>query len=140
MNTYPNMCAPTEAQLINSIQYVINIDKGTVTAIMENCRLGAFDALCRCNNGKPVMSCCDIEAMELLMLPDKLVATVRCCPEDDFDVKIGKRLARKKLCAKFDRYRQRAWNKYHNLLMKRLRATSKCIDKHYREPRCNEDA
>ena len=138
MKLHNIICVPSEADLLDNIKYIVDQQNRTVKAILEDCSLGAIDALCRCNNGKPAIAYNDTEALELLMLPDKLVAVTKCHPDDKFDIARGKSIAKKRLCEKFDRYRTRAWNKYHTLLMKRLRATSRCIERHYHEPSCNE--
>ena len=114
----------------NKIEYVVNEEKRTVTAILMGTKFLAAYPLERMNNGiDPVDG--DIEALSVLMLPNKFVATVRCVPEDTFDEAEGKRLAKKKLLVKIDRQRSRAWYRYKELLQNRILAVERCIGKYY---------
>lgn len=114
----------------NKIEYVVNEEKRTVTAILTGTQYLAAYPLERMNNGvDPVDG--DIEALTVLMLPNKFVATVRCVPDDTFDVNVGMRLAKKKLLTKIDRQRSQAWYRYKELLESRIAATMHCIKKYY---------
>lgn len=123
---------PTEAELISSIEYRVNPDKRTVTAIMSNTSFAAADALERHYNGKDTFVWADAELTCALEMPERLVVTVHCHEDDEFTPDEGIHQAKRKLCKKLDKERRKAWNRYKNVLVARLDAATKCILKYDR--------
>lgn len=77
-----------------AIKYVVNEKKRSVTAILEGTQ---YDAVNRINNrlhntdwGIDVN-----DSPEKFIMPDKFVATIFCDERDEFNVKFGKRRAKK---------------------------------------------
>lgn len=77
-----------------AIKYVVNEEKRTVTAILENTQ---FDCVNRINN-KLHNTKWEIEkwnAPKEYLMPARFVATVHCDERDDFDAEFGKERAKK---------------------------------------------
>lgn len=98
----------------NHINYVVNEEKRTCTAYLEDVRNGMWDMVNKrllhvgldgimiyhnSFDGKGFL-----EAI-LSDIPDKVVVTVRCSPEDEFNPEIGCALARARLLRKLYDYR-----------------------------------
>lgn len=99
----------------NYIEYYVNEEKKTVTAVLTGVRKemsrmfekkftnAGFSAL------RDDWFIDGVGALPDVMkfIPDKLVATATCAPEDDFDVEFGCSLARMRLIEKLYKYRER---------------------------------
>ena len=99
----------------NYIEYYVNEEKKTVTAVLTGVRQemsGMFEkkfANAGFSAHGNAWFLCRTEALSDVMkfVPDKLVATATCAPEDDFDVEFGCSLARMRLIEKLYKYRER---------------------------------
>lgn len=118
---------------ISKFEFVVNEEKRTVTAIMTNTSNNARRCLFRMDNKAAFI--CGTE----LNLPNKIVATVHCAEEDEFDAEVGKRLAKKKAYIKFDRMRTKAFYRYREFLEKRIEGVNKAIKKFYSDAVKPED-
>ena len=126
----------------NHINYVVNEEKRTCTAYLEDVRNGMWDMVNKrllhvgldgimiyhnSFDGKGFL-----EAI-LGDIPDKVVVTVRCSPEDEFNPETGCALARVRLLKKLYDYRYtvavRAMNRldFANVFFNELRST--CDDR-----------
>lgn len=124
---------------INMVDYVVNEEKRTVTAILCGTRDGARDLLRKMYNGQAPYAYGDAEVLIALELPNKFVATARCAEGDTFDVEVGKKLAKKKLLTKYDRARTKAWYRYRDIMEKRMDAAMRAIKKYYSDAVRDED-
>lgn len=99
----------------NYIEYYVNEEKKTVTAVLTGVRkemssmfekkfMNAGFSAYR-NEWFLGRTSALYEAMKTI--PDKIVATATCAPEDDFDVEFGCSLARMRLIEKLYKYRER---------------------------------
>ena len=99
----------------NYIEYYVNEEKKTVTAVLTGVRkeMSSMFEKKFANAGfsarRDTWFLGGIEALSDAMkfIPDKLVATATCAPEDDFDVEFGCSLARMRLIEKLYKYRER---------------------------------
>lgn len=100
----------------NYIEYYVNEEKKTVTAVLIGVRREMVNMFEKKFNNAGFSVCVDFwlsgkndalfDAMKFI--PDKLVATATCAPEDEFDVEFGCSLARMRLIEKLYKYRERA--------------------------------
>lgn len=99
----------------NYIEYYVNEEKKTVTAILIGVRQEMSNMFEKkfANVGfsarRDTWYLGGIEALSDAMkfVPDKLVATATCAPEDEFDVEFGCSLARMRLIEKLYKYREK---------------------------------
>lgn len=99
----------------NYIEYYVNEEKKTVTAVLTGVRkeMSSMFEKKFANAGfsarRDTWFLGGIEALPDAMkfIPDKIVATATCAPEDDFDVEFGCSLARMRLIEKLYKYRER---------------------------------
>lgn len=97
----------------NYIEYYVNEEKKIVTAVLTGVRKEMSNMLEKkfANAGFSARPWFlgGTEALPDVMkfVPDKLVATATCAPEDDFDVEFGCSLARMRLIEKLYKYRER---------------------------------
>lgn len=100
----------------NYIEYYVNEEKKTVTAVLTGVRkemssmfekkfMNAGFSAYR-NEWFLGRTSALYEAMKTI--PDKITASATCAPEDDFDVEFGCSLARMRLIEKLYKYRERA--------------------------------
>ena len=99
----------------NYIEYYVNEEKKAITAVLTGVRKemssmfekkftnAGFSALCNDWFIDGVGTLPNV----MKFVPDKLVATATCAPEDDFDVEFGCSLARMRLIEKLYKYRER---------------------------------
>jgi hypothetical protein len=81
---------------MDKIKYVVNKEKGTVTAIATNCRRDVVRKTNKLAKGVGAW-----HAFDAYVIPDTLSATTRVHGADVFDKEKGKALARKKLLLKY---------------------------------------
>lgn len=99
----------------NYIEYYVNEEKKTVTAVLTDVRQEMSNMFKKkfANAGfsarRDTWILGGTEALSDVMkfIPDKLVATATCAPEDEFDVEFGCSLARMRLIEKLYKYRER---------------------------------
>ena len=99
----------------NYIEYYVNEEKKTVTAVLTGVRkeMSRMFEKKFANAGFSARSndwfVGGTKALPDVMkfIPDKLVATATCAPEDEFDVEFGCNLARMRLIEKLYKYRDR---------------------------------
>ena len=99
----------------NYIEYYVNEEKKTVTAVLAGVRkeMSSMFEKKFANAGFSARSndwfIGGTKALPDVMkfIPDKLVATATCAPEDEFDVEFGCNLARMRLIEKLYKYRDR---------------------------------
>lgn len=99
----------------NYIEYYVNEEKKTVTAVLTGVRQEMSNMFEKkfTNAGfsarRDTWILGGTEALSDVMkfIPDKLVATATCAPEDEFDVEFGCSLARMRLIEKLYKYRER---------------------------------
>ena len=99
----------------NYIEYYVNEEKKTVTAVLTGVRQEMSNMFEKkfANAGFSALGNAWLlgrtKALPDVMkfVPDKLVATATCAPEDDFDVEFGCSLARMRLIEKLYKYRER---------------------------------
>lgn len=99
----------------NYIEYYVNEEKKTVTAVLTSVRREMVNMFEKKFNNAGFSACVDFwlsgknDALSDVMkfVPDKLVATATCAPEDEFDVEFGCSLARMRLIEKLYKYRDR---------------------------------
>lgn len=99
----------------NYIEYYVNEEKKTVTAVLTGVRNEMSNMFEKKFANAGFSACRDtlffggIEALSDVMkfIPDKIVASATCAPEDDFDVEFGCSLARMRLIEKLYKYRER---------------------------------
>lgn len=88
---------------MDKIKYVVNKEKGTVTAIATNCRGDVVRKTNKLAKGAGAWYTFDAS-----VIPDTLSATTRVHGADVFDEEKGKALARKKLLLKYHKERQKS--------------------------------
>ena len=127
----------------NYIEYYVNEEKGTVTAVLKNVRLEMAVMFNKkfsrfgCKPYKATLISDSNDAIEMAMknVPDKLTVTVRCAQEDmkNFNVEFGCSLARFRLLRKMYWYRNEVANELaltaQILANSLLRYTIFCSDK-----------
>lgn len=99
----------------NYIEYYVNEEKKTVTAVLTGVRQEMMNMFEKkfANAGFSARPDCwlygnnDALFDVMKFVPDKLVATATCAPEDEFDVEFGCSLARMRLIEKLYKYRER---------------------------------
>lgn len=99
----------------NYIEYYVNEEKNIVTAVLTGVRQEMVNMFEKKFNNAGFSSCVDFwisgknDALFDVMkfIPDKIVATATCAPEDEFDVEFGCSLARMRLIKKLYKYRER---------------------------------
>ena len=99
----------------NYIEYYVNEEKKTVTAVLTGVRqevsnmFGTKLANAGFSARRDTWFLGGIEALSDVMkfIPDKMVASATCAPEDDFDAEFGCSLARMRLIEKLYKYRER---------------------------------
>lgn len=99
----------------NYIEYYVNEEKKTVTAVLTGVRQemsGMFEkkfanAGFSAHGNAWFLGRTEALSDVMKFVPDKLVATATCVPEDDFDVEFGCSLARMRLIEKLYKYRER---------------------------------
>lgn len=99
----------------NYIEYYVNEEKKTVTAVLTGVRQemsGMFEKKFANAGFSAHGNAWFIDGVGALpdvmkFIPDKIVATATCAPEDDFDVEFGCSLARMRLIEKLYKYRER---------------------------------
>ena len=99
----------------NYIEYYVNEEKKTVTAVLTDVRQEMSNMFKKkfANAGfsarRDTWILGGTEALSDVMkfIPDKLVATATCAPGDEFDVEFGCSLARMRLIEKLYKYRER---------------------------------
>lgn len=96
-----------------SIKYVVDEKKRVIVAIMEDT---AEDAILYMYRKRFFL---DIFPFEVRM-KDKYVGVARCCEEDEFDVNLGKELAKK-----------RVLEKYYTDFLKAIDEMKRTIDEHF---------
>ena len=124
-----------------NIEYKVNKEKKTVTAIMSDVSEKALEAVNRMGYEQSFLYA-DGMGTSLLIIPDKLIATVHCAKEDVFDEDVGKKLAKKKVLRKFDRERSKVWYDYKKYLQRNMDAVNRCIKKYpsdYKPPVTRQD-
>ena len=98
----------------NHINYVVNEEKRTCTAYLEDVRNGMWDMvskrLTRVGLDGIMIYPNSFDGKDFLSavvddIPDKVVVTVRCSPEDEFNTETGCALARVRLLKKLYDYR-----------------------------------
>lgn len=97
----------------NHINYVVNEEKRTCTAYLEDVRNGMCHMVDKRLEQVGLTSVCyprsydGKDFLEAILgdVPDKIVVTVRCSPEDEFNPEIGCALARVRLLTKLYDYR-----------------------------------
>jgi hypothetical protein len=119
---------------VRSCEYYVNEQKRTVTAVLTNASLDAVKRVSKEYGGKAVGlditgTMIDEEALNALLISDKFVATARCSAEDTFDVEEGKRIACRRVYAKYDAAREKAWKRYAKVLQDRTDAVNACLEK-----------
>ena len=126
----------------NHINYVVNEEKRTCTAYLEDVRNGMWDMvskrLTRVGLAGIMIYPNAFDGKDFLTavvddIPDKVVVTVRCSPEDEFNPETGCALARARLLKKMYDYRYtvavRAMNRltFADVFFNELRST--CDDR-----------
>ena len=99
----------------NYIEYYVNEEKKTITAVLTGVRKEMVNMFEKKFNNAGFSALRDgwfidgVGALPDVMkfIPDKIVATATCAPEDDFDVEFGCSLARMRLIEKLYKYRER---------------------------------
>ena len=99
----------------NYIEYYVNEEKKTVTAVLTGVRQEMSNMFEKkfANAGFSARPDCWLYSSNdalfgvMKFVPDKLVATATCAPEDEFDVEFGCSLARMRLIKKLYKYRER---------------------------------
>ena len=98
----------------NHINYVVNEEKRTCTAYLEDVRNGMWDMvskrLVHAGLDGTLLYPNSFDGKDFLTaiidgIPDKVVVTVRCSPEDEFNPETGCALARARLLRKMYDYR-----------------------------------
>lgn len=89
-----------------SIRYVINEEKRTCVAILEGTQHDAITKINKmCKSEVRFSDEADIWVYDIknskYAMPNKFVGIAKCSPEDEWDVEIGKSVARKKLLDKY---------------------------------------
>lgn len=83
------------------IKYVIDEEKRTVVCYMTNCRYDALDALRQigalCMIAIPTMGCKPFFNPNKLLINDVYRGKAKCHPDDEWDVKRGKQIARNRM-------------------------------------------
>lgn len=121
---------------LTKIRYVINEDKRTVVAIMEHCGKDAWDIFTHDFEAEGV----DVLRLFLNIknyLKDTYRAKAKCSLDDEWDVEIGKKIAREKMLAKYYRDLAKTMENYiniaHNIMMRfdtRWRETAERYEKY----------
>lgn len=99
----------------NYIEYYVNEEKKTVTAVLTGVRqeMSSMFEKKFANAGfsahRNPWFIGEVDALSDVMkfIPDKIVASATCAPEDEFDVEFGCSLARMRLIEKLYKYRDR---------------------------------
>lgn len=97
-----------------SIRYVVNKEKRTCVALLENIEFDAINKINKmCLKDARFTDCANMYAYvcrdSKYVMPNKFVGVAKCSSEDNWDEEVGKRVAREKLL-----------DKYHNELDKQL--------------------
>ena len=83
------------------IKYVVDEEKRTVVCYMTNCRYDALDALRQsgalCMIAIPTMGCKPFFNPNKLLINDVYRGKAKCHPDDEWDVKRGKEIARNRM-------------------------------------------
>lgn len=97
------------------IHYFVNSKRRSVIAVLKDTAHDEVNSLYR------KMGYGDLpwDVEKAAVMPDSFRVEVVCSPEDEFDVEVGKRLAKKRILDNYDRSRkkargraERAWNAY----------------------------
>lgn len=109
-------------------RYIIDTEAKTVTGYIEDLFLRDFILYEVCNQ---LMSISPIaEIRKCLLIKDNISATVKCTPEDEFDVLVGVKIAKRRLTAKLNRARETALLKYYAYLNKQTLAVERLLKKY----------
>lgn len=101
-----------------SIRYVINEEKRTCVAILENTKYDAISKINKmCKSEARFSDEAEIHVYSYknskYKIPNRFVGVAKCSPEDVWDVEVGKRIAREKL---LDKYHKALHNKQAKFL------------------------
>ena len=86
-----------------NVQYVVDKKNRVVIATIDDCRWDAIDKI----NKKFIHQA--TSKMEIssfisdMLMPNRFKAVARCCPEDEWDENVGKRLACERLTKKYEK-------------------------------------
>ena len=99
----------------NYIEYYVNPEKQVVTAVLIGVRKEMTDMFEKKFNNAGFSACSDVwflgetsalhDAMKTI--PDKIIASATCAPEDEFDTEVGCNIARMRLLQKLYYYREK---------------------------------
>lgn len=84
------------------IHYYVNEKKRSVIGVMKNTSMDAINHVSRRLPGLPYV------VLEAGYMPPEFRTEVVCNPADEFDVEVGKKIAKKRLLDNYDRSRTKA--------------------------------
>ena len=76
-----------------AIKYFVNEEKRQVIGLLENTRWDAFNKICK--TVRDTDFC--VVPHEKYMMPSEFRVVVTCDPRDEFDVEVGKKIAKERL-------------------------------------------
>jgi hypothetical protein len=100
------------------VQYFIDEEKKVVVAKIIGTALDVSCDLCKLGYHEVPT-----------VIEDSYVGKAKCCPEDTFDVEVGKKIAFKRAFAKYTKAKHRELSKFRNWLVKNNDAFINTIDK-----------
>ena len=86
-----------------NVQYVVDKKNRVVIATIDDCR---WDAVDKINKKFIHQATSKMEILPLssdMLMPNRFKAVARCCPEDEWDENVGKRLACERLTEKYEK-------------------------------------
>lgn len=110
-----------------AIRYVVNEEKRTVVAVIDNCAGDALSAIRKMTtNGVFAYAPLFTNKYDI---DDTFVGMAKCNPEDVWDADVGKELARKRVISKHDKAVREALMKFHKEIVNLMIANMERIEK-----------
>lgn len=107
------------------IKYEVNEQNRTVKAVISDCKGDVVNRIKRLSKSLAT----DPEVVKAATISDNFSAVAKCHPDDTFDQKVGKGIAKKRLLNKYHAARAKACNRVEKVVDKLLSDVSSGVSK-----------